>query len=240
MGTVNKLKIENLKLKIFVLHGWTYSRQKWDPFLSFLKSEGLNPYLLSIPGLTDKIDRPWDIDDYANWLYKKFENEKDKIILIGHSNGGRIALAFACSYPEKISKLILIDSAGIYHNEFSLRIKRAIFKAAAKIGKRLIDSKKAKDLLYFLAREKDYKNASPNVKKTMLNLLKSDKNLALGNIKAPTIIIWGRGDRITSLSDGKMLNQKIRNSKLFIIDNSSHSPQFTHPKEVVNIIAGQL
>jgi pimeloyl-ACP methyl ester carboxylesterase len=43
-------------------------------------------------------------------------------VLLGHSNGGRIALAFAEKYPDKVKQLVLIDSAGIYHNEFSIRL----------------------------------------------------------------------------------------------------------------------
>src|SRR3989344_6753590 len=101
---------------IYILHGWAYSKDRWNPFLSLLKSKGLNPYLLPIPGLTDKIDKPWNIDDYVKWLLGKIEKE-EKIILIGHSNGGRIALNFSIKYLEKVAKLILIDSAGIYHND---------------------------------------------------------------------------------------------------------------------------
>ena len=96
--------------KIIILHGWTYSFDKWNPFMSLLKSKGLNPYLLPIPGLTDKINKPWNIDDYVKWFWGKIEKE-EKIILIGHSNGGRIALNFSIKYLEKVAKLILIDSA---------------------------------------------------------------------------------------------------------------------------------
>ena len=54
------------------------------------------------------------LEEYVEWLRSKLADERD-VVLIGHSNGGRIAIAFADRYPEKISKLILIDSAGIVH-----------------------------------------------------------------------------------------------------------------------------
>lgn len=239
MGTIDKFKTENSRLKIFVLHGWTYSKDKWDPFLNILKSKGLNPHLLSVPGLTDKIDKPWNIDDYANWLLKQTK-DGEKIILIGHSNGGRIALNFAVKYPNKVSSLILIDSAGVYRNDFFIKIKRIGFLILAKIGKKLFPFASARKLLYFIAREKDYNSANPIMKKTMINLLESDKSLNLNKISVPTIIIWGKNDKITPLSDGKLLNQLIAESRLSIIAGARHSPQFTHPEKVANIIFEQL
>src|SRR3989344_1027021 len=123
MGTIKK---------IFILHGWTRSTGKWNPFVELLKRKGIEVNLLKIPGLTQKIDKVWQINDYVEWLIKIISNEamkqsNNKFILIGHSNGGRIALNFAIKYPDKLSNLILIDSAGIYHNELSLKIKRLFF-----------------------------------------------------------------------------------------------------------------
>ncbi len=235
-----KRQMTNDKLKVFILHGWAYSKEKWNPFLSLLKSGGLNPYLLSIPGLTEKNDKVWNIDNYVKWLYKILEKEKGKIVLLGHSNGGRIALAFTIKYPQKLSKLILIDSAGVYHNDLPIKIKRGIFKITAKVGKKIFPLEQARNLLYAIARENDYKNADPIMKRTMINLINSDKSLTIDKIKVSTIIIWGEIDKIIPVSDAKILNQKIVNSKLYIINNSRHSPQFTHSEEVADIIIQQL
>lgn len=226
-------------VKMYILHGWTYNLSKWNPFLSLLRSKGLNPYLLPIPGLTDKINKPWNIDNYVDWLLGKIGKEK-KIILIGHSNGGRIALNFSIKYPEKVAKLILIDSAGIYHDDIFIRLKREGFSLLAKIGKKIIPLDGARKLLYFLSREKDYRTANPIMKKTMINLIQSDKTLNLSKITTPTTIIWGKNDSITPIFDGKLMNQQINNSKLYIIDTAKHSPQFTHQKEVVGIVIQQL
>ena len=141
-----------IKNKIFLLHGWTYSTEKWMPFLDLLKQKSLNVELLKIPGLTSPIEKPWEITDYVNWLKKIVEKEKNKVILIGHSNGGRIALCFTHKYPEKVENLILIDSAGIYHKQLPLRLKRIIFRTIAKIGKKLTSSKFAENFLYKITR----------------------------------------------------------------------------------------
>ncbi|MCL5113689.1 MAG: alpha/beta hydrolase [Patescibacteria group bacterium] len=236
LGTINKFEIKNLKLKIYILHGWSYSVEKWAPFIKELESKGFDSKLLKIPGLTEKNDRVWDIGDYVTWLDENLKKEKGKIILIGHSNGGRIALNFAIKHPEKISKLILIDSAGIYHSNAFTKTKRTGFLILAKIGKKIMPLTGARKLLYLLTGEKDYETASPIMKKTMLNLIQSDKSLLTEKVKVPTIIIWGENDKATPLSDGKILNGKIKNSKLYVIDGAKHAPQFTHTKEVLTKI----
>lgn len=223
-------------MKVIILHGWTKSLDKWKDFLDALEKKGIETNLPKIPGLTGSIDKVWDLSDYIKWLKNIADKEKSKVILVGHSNGGRIALAFTNLYPEKVEKLILIDSAGIYHNELPLKIKRLIFKNIAKIGKKITSSKILKNLLYKLARESDYKDLDENVKKTMVNLISSNLRPILTQIKTPTLIIWGANDKVTPLTDGVLMNNLIKNSKLEIIETARHSPQFTHPKEVTDAI----
>jgi pimeloyl-ACP methyl ester carboxylesterase len=222
--------------KIIILHGWTKNLDKWSVFIDALREKGISAELLKIPGLTEKLDKAWDLPDYVQWLRDIVDKEKDKVILMGHSNGGRIALSFVNSYPEKVKKLILIDSAGIYHNKLPHRIKILVFKTIAKIGRKITSSKTLEDLLYKLAGEGDYRKSNPTVKQTMINLLNSDKNLDVSKIMTPTLIIWGADDKITPLSDGILINELLKNSKLKIVSEAKHSPMYTHTQEVVKII----
>lgn len=225
-------------LKILVLHGWTYSTDLWKPFIKSLKDNGFDATLLKIPGLTEKLEEVWNIDNYVKWLNQKIDN--DKVILIGHSNGGRLALAYALKYPQKVKHLILINSAGIYHNDLSIRLKRSVFKIVAKIGRKITQSETLRKALYKLSRESDYENASPLIKKTMINLITYDMRDSLAKIKVPTLIIWGKNDKATPLSDAKLMHQLIPNSKMHIIETARHSPQFTHTNEVVKTIIKEL
>ncbi len=231
MGTLNK--------KIFILHGWTYSFDKWDKFTELLRKEKFDPIFLKVPGLTSESDDIWDIEKYSEWLNRELSKE-DKIILLGHSNGGRIAAFFASQHPDKVQRLILIDSAGVYHKELALEIKRFVFGTMATIGKKITTSETLKKFLYKLAGEKDYQNATPNMKKSMLNLINFDLTPTFKEISTPTLVIWGRDDKMTPLSDGKLINKLIANSKLKIISGAKHSPFYTHPEEVVNILKNDL
>ena len=225
--------------KVYILHGWAYSTEKWKPFLKLLGEGGLDYELLKIPGLTAPLDRVWELSDYVDWLKSEVDKNASKVVLLGHSNGGRISLAFARIYPTKVSHLILIDSAGIYHKDIFLQIKRLTFGSLANF-KRIINNTFLRDLFYKIVREYDYNRASPIMKKVLQNLIESDVDNPLEKVNVPTLIIWGERDNITPLSDGKLMNNLIRNSRLFIIKGAKHSPQFTNTQEVFDILKDNL
>lgn len=221
--------------KIYIVHGWSKSLEKWENVLDVLKKEGIEGILLKVPGLTSSIDRVWSLDDYVGWLKNELKND-DKIILLGHSNGGRISMAYANAFPQKIERLILVDSAGIYRHEFQLRLKRFIFRTAAHYGKKLTSSDKVRKLLYKLARAKDYNDADELLKKTLIKLWESDKREFYSDIKVPVSIIWGENDKTTPLKDAKLLHRSIENSELYVISGARHGPQFTNTTEFVETV----
>lgn len=234
----NSKKEVGVMKKIYILHGWTYNTVKWKPFNDLLIKKGYKSKMFRVPGLTQPIKKPWTLDDYVRWLEGELPNKE--VILIGHSNGGRISIAFALKHPRRIKHLILIDSAGIYHKELSLQIKRLMFTAAAKIGKRITKSPTLRKLLYKMARETDYEKADEILKQTMLNLIKVDLEPKLNKISMPTTIIWGKSDKIIPLKDGKLMHEAIKNSTFHVIEGGRHSPQFTHPDKVVDSIVKEL
>lgn len=226
--------------KIFILHGWTYSLEKWKPITEILNKQGVETVMLKVPGLTVPHDTVWQLDDYVEWVKDQLKDEEEPIVLLGHSNGGRISIAFAAKYPKKIKKLILIDAAGIYHNELPIRIKRFVFAKLAKFGRGFSDSETLRNMLYKFARTSDYRKADPVLRKTMLNLIRTDISNLFPKISAPTTIIWGGEDETTPLNDGEIMHEQIKGSKFFIIQKAKHSPHFTHVEEVAEIILREL
>ena len=229
-----------MKQKIYILHGWADSTEKWEPFVKELEKAGFDPVLLKIPGLTTSLKEVWDVNDYVEWLKKIVDREQGKVILLGHSNGGRINLAFTLKYAEKVTHLILINSAGIYHNELPIKIKRLIFGIIAKLGSRIKEIKPIRRIFYKLIMERDYEKAGPVLRKTMINLINHVLSRELNRINVPTTIVWGKNDSITPLRDGRLMHEKIKNSTLHIIETARHSPQFTNAKEVVDIILKEI
>ena len=55
-------------------------------------------------------------------------------------------------------------------------------------------------------------------------------------VNVPTLIVWGREDKIIPLENGVRLHQAIGNSQMVIIDRCGHSPQEDRPGEVMEAI----
>ena len=225
--------------RLYIVHGWTFTTDYWQPLLDELKSRGYEPVMLNVPGLTKPSKRAWDIDDYVNWLHEQLKGVS-KPVLLAHSNGGRIALNFASRQPNKLGQLILIDSAGVWHNEPLLRLKRSLLRNVAQVGKKVVPVEAGRKLFYKAIRAKDYYQAPPNMRQTMQNMLESDKRLDIRAITTPTSLIWGSVDKATPLSDAKAMQTQIAGSKLEVIDGAAHAPYYTHPKQTADAIEAAL
>ena len=125
-------------------------------------------------GLTAPLKQPWTLDHYVQWLYLEVQVSNKPVVLIGHSNGGHITLAFALAYPHLVHQLVVIDAAGVMHRGLRVSAKRIIFSSAAAVGKRFTCSDKLRKIVYKLAREDDYQQANPVMRKTKANLLSVD------------------------------------------------------------------
>ena len=231
MGDINK--------KIFIVHGWTYTTNAWIQCLGALRDRGFEPVMLNVPGLTEASDKVWTLEDYEDWLDKKLSGEEN-VTIVGHSNGGRILIAYAAKHKGKIKNLILIDSAGVLHNEFSLRLKRAVFGSIAKVGKKVVTAPILRKIFYRLIGARDYERASANMRETMKGLIKIDLTQLMKNIDVKTLIIWGDKDKATPLSDGKLMNKLIQNSKFVVVKGAGHSPHSTNPLLVAEEVASWL
>jgi|SRR5579859_2716091 len=229
----------SLKTPVFILHGWSVDQQsheKWQPLLTALADAGIEAKLLDIPGLSAPLNEVWGLNNYAKWLdiqLKKYE----KVILIGHSFGGQLAVRYTAIHPQKIQKLILIDSAGLRSHALPAVAKRSVFLFGAKFGKTFLRGNSFRRILYKLAREHDYENASPILRQTLSRVLADEVQKDLPKITAPTLIIWGASDKVTPLAFGTFFQKHVRNSALKTIDEARHSPQFTHTSTVARYIA---
>lgn len=224
-------------MTIYLLHGWAHHGQqeeKWALVRAELAKSGFETKLLKIPGLSASLEEVWHLDDYVKWLEQTLPSEP--VILLGHSFGGQLAIRFAALFPQRVSQLILIDAAGRRPQNFTSKIKRFVFFYLAKWGKRITSADNWRTWFYRLVREKDYYIAPPQLRKTMSNILADEIVADLPKLTQSTLIIWGAWDKVTPLSQGKLFASRIANAKLEIIETARHSPQFTHPQEVAQII----
>lgn len=217
---------------IVFLHGWGASSQLMMPIYRKLEMfDNDKSYLfIDFPpfGKSNEPIEPWNLDDYVN-LTEELISKVDKIekvSLIGHSFGGRVAIKLA-SKRNDINNLILLSSAGI-KPKFSLKTKFKLWKY--KFYKK-INSKKINNF-----GSRDYKILSPIMKKTFNNIINEDLTNLCGKISSRTLIIFGKKDKETPLYMGKILNKKIKESKLIVIKNGDHFTYLYHLNSIFPIV----
>ena len=216
--------------KLYVIHGWTYTVEPWAKTIEILKNEyKIEVEMLHVPGLTTDSKKVWTIEEYRDWADRKIP--KDAIAL-GHSNGGRILLNLCSEKPEKLKHLILLDAAGVYE----ISKKRNISRKVSKIFAPLKKSALLRKIFHKLIGASDYERAPENMKKTLANMLDSDKKLDIKKVKTPTTILWGEKDTITPLRQGEKMHELIEGSDFQSYKNWTHAPYIVDPSGLARAI----
>ena len=221
------------KVDLYIIHGWTYTVEPWEKTLALLKSAGFNVKMLHVPGLTEKSDKVFTIEDYVEWADA---NIPDGAVALGYSNGGRILMNLCAKKPEKLKLLILLDSAGVY--EPSMR-KRVVEKLA-KIGKPLKKIPMVDKAFHKLTGSTDYSHAPENMKQTLANMLASDQQLDFRKVQTRTFILWGKRDTTTPPRQATKIYEGLPNAELKFYANWTHAPYISNPDELAKAIATLL
>jgi pimeloyl-ACP methyl ester carboxylesterase len=175
-----------------------------------------------------KINFPYNLDKYADWL-KNFitKNRIINPIILGHSFGGSVCVKFLSKYPNKKTKLILVDAAIVKDKRSFIKKTFYFFFYIVKPIMELSGLIKFNKL--------NYQNInSPVMKKTFQNAVFCDLIKETSILNNKTLIIWGKRDAITPLTFGKKINKKMKNSTLKIIPNSGHYPFLDEPSLFVS------
>lgn len=112
-GESLEYEIKGSGIPVMLVHGFTEDRRIWEPLLSGME----NKYKWILPDLPGSGRSAYnkslpEIKDFAEVLHAITANENiSKMVLIGHSMGGYISLAFTEKYPDKISALGLFHSS---------------------------------------------------------------------------------------------------------------------------------
>ncbi len=211
------------------LHGWGGSKESFTQLREALKNDDLIILTPDLPGFGEEKEptKPWTVGDYATWVEHYLKDQKiERLFLLGHSHGGRIAIELACRHSVPIEHLFLCAAAGIKH---ARHIKRAVGLTLAKSGKFFLSipglqtlQPIGKKLLYKLVRVHDYEKASPLMRQTLINVTQEDLRPLLAHIDIPTDLFWGKQDGMTPFSDALIMEKEIPRAVLHAFDNVRH------------------
>ncbi|NEP60083.1 MAG: alpha/beta hydrolase [Symploca sp. SIO2G7] len=207
-------------------------------------------------GFTDRTSgAPFTPKAIRQHLYGFWQQQINQpVTLVGASMGGAAAIDFALYFPETVENLVLLDSAG--------------FAAGPAMGKLMVpplDSWATAFLKNPGVRRRISQQAycdrtlvtpdaelcaalhlqMPNWKEALIAFTKSGgynflSNYYIQKIAVPTLIVWGKQDKILGTKDAKRFEQTIPNNQLVWIADCGHVPHLEKPKTTARAIVSFL
>lgn len=173
------------------------------------------------------------VEDFVN-----FKDLKD-LIIMGNSLGGHIALLYTLNNSDKVKKLILTGSSGLFEDSMGGSYpKRGNYEyIRERVAYTFYDPNVAtKDLV------DEVFETTRSIPKCMriVAIAKSAQrnNMAdeIPNITIPTLLVWGLNDTITPPMVAHEFNRLIPNSELKFIDKCCHAPMMEHPEKFNQLV----
>ncbi len=223
------------KPKVILLHGLGGSVANWAFNIPVLAQ---SYHVIAIDQIGfGKSDRPmlkYRVGTYVDFLDKFMTELKiEKATLVGNSLGGWVAGLTAIKYPNRVEKIVLADAAGLKPSEVDLAQVYSLNYSTRDEVRTLVK------LIFFnqaifgseaFVEQSMALRVAANDGYTINSLIDSIKrnedflNGRLGEIKKPTLIIWGKQDGLLKLADGEQFRREIAGSELLVFDQCGHLP----------------
>jgi pimeloyl-ACP methyl ester carboxylesterase len=207
------------------LHGWGGSIESVRPISAALAGVS-TAYAVDLPGFgeSDPPPEPWGAGEYAGFVRELMDElGLDATVVIAHSFGGRVAIRLAVDFPERVTKLVLVNSAGIrpartakYHRRVALaKLGKVIARFGGRPGARL------RARIVRRTASPDYLNAGA-LRGTFVRVVNEDLSDYLPRVAVPTLLIWGDRDQETPLKDGQLMEKLIPDAGLVVFEHAGH------------------
>ncbi len=212
-----------------LIHGIGNSGESWALAMNELSKAGFQVYALDLPG-SGRSDRPnvdYSIAFQAETVHAFMQAQKLLEPDVGGvSMGGWVALKLAGDYPRSIHRLVLLDTAG---TTFAPTFQPALFEPKTERElQNLFDflTPQPTKLPRFFARD-ILRSMAPDgwiIHRAMTSMF-SKRDLVdekLGTITAPTLILWGKQDRLIPVGTGEMLQRSLAHARLITYGGCGH------------------
>ncbi len=202
-------------------------------------------------GRSDKPDIPYDllmfVDRMIAWMN---ERGVEKATFIGNSLGGHVALLMAITNPARVKRLILANPSGL-HSFPKPILSGGIFLAAKGIKVlsltpperflRLmmrnlygLTPERAKKLANFYLEQMKGEGAElwkQAFVRTLQSIFNTPLDKQLSEIDRPTLVVWGKEDRLLGKGGGEALAKAIPNARLELFEKTGHFPAYERPEK---------
>ena len=208
---------------VILVHGLSGSTRWWARNVPALAGH-YRVYLVNLPGF-GAFRRPGQrfvLAGATSWLLAWMDAVGlERAHLVGHSMGGYLSLKLAARRPQAVSRLVLVDPAGMPPGRTMLGHLWPLL-LAARYGRPTFLPILVRDALY----------AGPfTLLRTTRDLLAEDVRGDLRRVGMPTLLVWGERDPLIPPSIGDVMRAEIPDSRLLVIEGAGHNPMFDRPED---------
>jgi 3-oxoadipate enol-lactonase len=255
-ATVNGVKLmvtdEGKGTPLVALHGFPLSRGAWQKQVDALKSS----YRVIAPdlrGLGESEARPGanTMSQMADDLHALLEHlNTGPVVLIGHSMGGYVALAFARKYPKLLRGLVLVGTKSGADTAEAAAGRRATAEKVKTEGAHIVVDAMAPKMLAAtntdpaMARSVRAFMEGSHPEGVIGSLLgmaeRDDSTPLLAQITVPTLVVAGADDTVIPPAESQKLAGAIKGARLELIPNAGHLVAFEKPDEFNRVLRDWL
>jgi pimeloyl-ACP methyl ester carboxylesterase len=247
------VKVEGEGPPIVLIHGFGAALDWWDDIAPALAADHRVIRLDLIGhGGTEAPASGYTIERQAKLVAAVLDKlGVDRVIAIGHSMGGEVATALAEVNPERVERLVLIDSPPKPETTFKLGTRLALIPVVGELLSRFASDATIRKMLAqgfapgfpvpdrFVA---DVKRLTYTAFRTAHNdsiAYETEKpvveRLAALDPSPPLLVIFGSRDALVAPASAR-LYERVPGAKLVIVDGPGHSPMVEAPEKVVALI----
>ena len=214
---------------LLLIHGLGARSEDWTPEMPAYAKNGFRVYAIDLLGCgrTDRPDIAYTIGEQVD-LIQGFLSalHVEKAEVMGWSMGGWVALEFALQHPQRVNRLVAMDSAGLkFETDLTPDILEPTnvsqlerLEMVLMAHKYYIPEFVQRDLLRTMERNRVV------VHRTLESLLREEGDFAgrLGQLQMPVLLVWGQQDELLPPSVGKQMHDAIPQSVLELYAGCGH------------------
>jgi pimeloyl-ACP methyl ester carboxylesterase len=234
---------------VVLVHGLGGSAElDWSELLPQLVHAGYHVYAMDLLGFGDSAkpsDRSYSIAEQARLVVKFLDAmHLDRVALAGESMGGWIASMVALNSSDRVSQLILFDSAGLTFEpsfDLSLLTPRTKEQVDALHSILVPDARPLPDYVKE-AYIRETRRDGWVIERALASMLTGADLLdrRFSALKIPLLIVWGKQDALTPLRLGEAMHEAAPQSVLEVYDGCGHISVKTCARQVGRMTVGFL